>query len=140
MPRFYLHLCAPGQVFKDDIGSDLSSLSAAHTRALLLANRVMTFFDFADRTSDFRRWTVEITDDEQHPLMTVKFPAHLARGEQNSVPSRGARMLLAQLEAVLETSPRPVPAADGNFAPRRVRTRPAKRGRAQAHQAFADGA
>jgi hypothetical protein len=130
MPRFHLHLCAPGQVFKDNIGSDLSSLSAAHTRALLLANRVMTFFDFADRTSDFRRWTVEITDDKQQPRMSVKFPTRLARGEQNGVPSQGARTLLEWLQARVETSPRAVAAADGSFAPRRVRSKPAKRGQA----------
>jgi hypothetical protein len=73
MPRFYFHLCAPDQVFSDNMGSDLSDLSAAHARALLLADRVMMIFGFADRTSDFRRWTVDVTDEKQRSLITVNF-------------------------------------------------------------------
>jgi hypothetical protein len=44
MPRFYFHLCAPDQVFADNMGSDLSDLSAAHARALILADRMMMIF------------------------------------------------------------------------------------------------
>jgi hypothetical protein len=72
MPRFYFHLCAPDQIFAD-MGSDLSDLSAAHARALLLADRVMMMFGFADRTSDFRRWTVDVIDEKHRSLITVKF-------------------------------------------------------------------
>ena len=68
MPRFYFHLSAPDQVFADNMGSDLSDLSAAHARALILADRMMMIFGFADRTSDFRRWTVDVADDSGRSL------------------------------------------------------------------------
>lgn len=82
MPRFYFHLCVPDQVFADNMGSDLSDLSAAHARALLLADRVMMIFEFADRASDFRRWTVDVTDEKQRSLITIKFPINFPRGKR----------------------------------------------------------
>ena len=99
MPRFYFHLSAPDQVFNDDLGTDLTDLTAAHARALLLADRVMAIFPLTDRTSDFRRWTVKITDQAQQPLIIVKFPAHFPRRNRalaSSLISRsGARNLIA---------------------------------------------
>ena len=41
MPRFYFHLSAPDQDFPDNIGSDVSDLSAAHSIAVRLIKRVM---------------------------------------------------------------------------------------------------
>ena len=43
MPRFYFHLSAPDEDFLDNVGSDVSDLADAHSRALLLAKRVTTF-------------------------------------------------------------------------------------------------
>jgi hypothetical protein len=40
MPRFYFHLSAPDEDFPDNIGSDVSDLADAHSRAVLLAKRV----------------------------------------------------------------------------------------------------
>ena len=105
MPRFYFHLCAPDQVFTDDIGSDLSDLSAAHARALILADRVMMIFGFADRISDFRRWTVDVTDEEQRSLITVKFPINFPRGKRSAVASSGVRPLLQRLDAIMQAWP-----------------------------------
>jgi hypothetical protein len=43
MPRFYFHLSAPDEDFPDNIGSDVSDLVEAHSRAVLLAKRVTMF-------------------------------------------------------------------------------------------------
>jgi hypothetical protein len=121
MPRFYFHLRAPGQVFADNMGGELSDLSAAHARALLLADRVMMIFGFADRTSDFRRWTVDVTDEKHRSLITVRFPLNFPRGKRNAVASRGVRPLLQRLDAIMYASPqlRP-PGSEENSARRRV--------------------
>jgi hypothetical protein len=134
MPQFYFHLSAPNQVFEDKIGSDLGSLSAAHGRALLLASRVMMMFDFADRTSDFRRWTVEITDDNRRPLVTVKFPTDIPRAQLKAAPNKGVRLLLQRLETALRTSRQTSHAGlAGNRSARRVASRRAQRGKSRAH-------
>jgi hypothetical protein len=131
MTRFYFHLCAPDQVFADNIGSELSDLSAAHARALLLADRVMTIFGLADRTSDFRKWTVRITDDRQQPLITVKFPAYFPREKWKSVPSKGVRPLLRQLDAMIRASRQAKPSA-GEQDSTSGRAVPRRNGRARA--------
>jgi hypothetical protein len=87
------------------MGSDLSDLSAAYARALLLADRVMMIFGFAERTSDFRRWTVDVTDEKQRSLFTVKFPINFPRGKRKAVASRGVRPLLQRLNAIMRASP-----------------------------------
>jgi len=134
MPRFYFHLCAPDQVFADNMGSDLSDLSAAHARALLLADRVMMFFEFADRASDFRRWTVDVTDEKQQSLITVRFPINFPRGKRKAVASRGVRPLLQRLDAIMRASPQPRPSgSEENPTGRRVKSRRPERGQVRAH-------
>jgi hypothetical protein len=134
MPRFYFHLRAPHQVFADNMGSDLSDLSAAHTRAILLADRVMMIFGFADRTSDFRRWTVDVTDDKQQSLITVKFPINFPRGKRNAVASRGVRPLLQRLDATMRAAPQPRPgASEENPAAPRAKSKRPERGQVRTH-------
>ncbi len=101
MPRFYFHLSAPGQVFRDCIGSDASDLAAEHSRAVLLADRVMMHPFFADCAPDFRRWTVKVTDEGQRPVLNVIFPANFVPGECKPVPANDARTLLLALNAML---------------------------------------
>jgi hypothetical protein len=96
MPRFYFHLSAPDEEFPDNVGSDVSDLAGAHSRAVLLAKRVTIFSRFADRALDLRRWTVKVTDERRRAVFTVIFPT-------NSVPpviGGGARALLKRLEAI----------------------------------------
>jgi hypothetical protein len=133
MPRFYFHLCAPDQVFADNMGSDLSDLSAAHARALLLADRVMMIFGFADRTSDFRRWTVDVADEKQRSLITVRFPINFPRGKRKAVANRGVRPLLLRLDAIMQAPPQLRPSAsEENPAGRRVKSRRLERGQVRA--------
>ena len=131
---FTFTCAAPDQVFADNMGSDLSDLSAAHARALLLADRVMMFFEFADRASDFRRWTVDVTDEKQRSLITVRFPINFPRGKRKAVAGRGVRPLLQRLDAIMQASPqlRP-PASEKNSPRRRVKSSGVERGQFRAH-------
>jgi hypothetical protein len=104
VPRFYFHLSAPDQDFQDPIGSDLSDVFAAHSRAMLLADRVMIFSGFADQSLDFRRWTVKVTDASQNLLFTVLFPVHFSRGKWKSATTESVRPLFLDLDAMLTAS------------------------------------
>jgi len=101
MPRFYFHLSAPDQDFRDSIGCDVNDLSAAHSRAVQLADRVMMLSAFANRAVEFRRWIVKVADDRQRPVMTVIFPADFVLETCNRRRASGARTLLAWLDETL---------------------------------------
>jgi hypothetical protein len=51
------------QDFPDNIGSDVSDLTAAHAIAMRLMKRVMMVSSFADCAPDLRRWTVKVADE-----------------------------------------------------------------------------
>jgi hypothetical protein len=118
MPRFYFHLSAPDEIFRDDIGCDIADIPTAHSRAVQLADRVMTFSGFADREPDFRHWTIEITDDCQRPVITVIFPAPPENPRANA--SSGARELQQCLALALQEYTPPYHASS---APRDDRNR-----------------
>jgi hypothetical protein len=100
MPRFYFHLSAPDQDFPDNIGSDLSDLTAAHSIAVRLMKRVMMISSFADCAPDLRRWIVKVADERGRPVFTVMFPRYFVpRGWKPFLVS-GARALLLRLDAM----------------------------------------
>lgn len=107
MPRFYFHLCAPDQDFHDPVGSELSDVRAAHSRAMLLADRIMVVSGFADQVRDFRRWTVRVTDAHQNLLMTVLFPVHFPRGKWKSAATEGARPMMLDLDTIANAKRQP---------------------------------
>jgi hypothetical protein len=95
---------------------------------------VMMIFGFAERTSDFRRWTVDVTDEKQRPLITVKFPINFPRARRNAVASKGVRPLLQRLDAIMRASPQLRPSeSEENPARRRVKSRRVGRGQVRAH-------
>jgi hypothetical protein len=99
MPRFYFHLSAPDQDFPDDIGSDASDLTTAHSIAVRLMKRVMMISSFADCAPDLRRWTVKVADERRRPVFTVIFPTYFVpRGWKPVLV--GARALLRRLDAI----------------------------------------
>jgi hypothetical protein len=99
MPRFYFHLSAPDQDFLDDIGSDASDLTTAHSVAVRLMKRVMMISSFADCAPDLRRWTVKVADERRRPVFTVIFPTYFVpRGWKPVLV--GARALLRRLDAI----------------------------------------
>ena len=104
MPRFYFHLSAPDQDFRDSVGCNVNDLATAHSRAVQLADRVMMFSAFANCAVELRRWTVKITDDRQRPVMTVIFPTDFAPWECKRRPASGARTLFGRLDEILKPS------------------------------------
>jgi hypothetical protein len=69
MSRVYFHLTLDGEYFPDPIGEQVSDLTAAHSRAVLLAGRVMSSCELeAPRTE---RGVVTIEDDTGRVLLSV---------------------------------------------------------------------
>ena len=93
MPLFYFHLSATDEDFRDEIGWELVDLSAAHFRAVKLADRVRMLSAFSNCAPDFRRWTVRVADDRKNTVLTVIFPS----------PSNGHR---TSCRAMSATAPR----------------------------------
>ena len=82
MPRFYFHLSAPDAFFPDSIGFEVDDVSAAHLRAVQLADRVMMMMmmsGLAIRAPDLQRWAVQVVDQRQQSIMTVIFPSEFEK-------------------------------------------------------------
>ena len=60
MPRYYFHLSNSDEVIRDNIGSEVSDVAAAHHRAVQLADRVVSLPGLADRKTVWRRWIVRV--------------------------------------------------------------------------------
>jgi hypothetical protein len=107
MPRFYFHLSNSNELIRDNIGSDISDLAAAHFRAVQLADRVISFSCLANRKPDWRRWTVHVTGQNQQPVITVIFPAcFMAEQRRTVAAANGAHALQQFLDKNLCTSRR----------------------------------
>jgi hypothetical protein len=124
MLRFYFHLSAPDECFRDKIGCDLVDLAAAHFRAKQIVRRVMTLSGLASREPDWRRWTVTVADDCQRPVLTVMFPPGCVfeewtgHAQMNGV--RAAQQRLAMIWGGTTPRYRPaVPTPLGGARPRR---------------------
>lgn len=102
MPRYFFHLSAPDQLFRDPIGSDIDDLATVHSRAVRLSERVIAYPLFVDCPAEFRRWTVKVTDEAERPVIEVIFPAHSAPRSHNEVCSKDARTLFFELEGALK--------------------------------------
>lgn len=102
MSRYFFHLSAPDQeVFSDRVGTDVGDLAEAHSRAVRLAERVMTYPAFAGCACDFKRWTVKVADEDQRAVMTVIFPSSFIPTRRKSALDNGARKLLRALDALV---------------------------------------
>jgi hypothetical protein len=73
MATFYFHLATPDGRFQDDTGSDVADLAAAHFRAIKVARWMMTRSGLAEVEADWRRWSLEVTDDCHQPRLSVLF-------------------------------------------------------------------
>ena len=56
--------------------------------------------DRLDCAPDFRRWTVEVTDERRRPAFTVIFPTYFVPRGRKPVLVSGARALLQRLDAI----------------------------------------
>lgn len=70
MPRMHFHLTIDDQYFPDQIGQEVGDLVAAHSRALLLASRLMSFCEIERREIPGERWVVTI-EEQGRSLMSV---------------------------------------------------------------------
>lgn len=104
MPRFYFHLRAPDESFLDYVGVEVANLAAAHSKAMQLAERVMTYRAFSTLEPHLRRWTVEVLDHSEHPVITVIFPNHFdADKRECGLHVGGARAVQEYLKAQLSS-------------------------------------
>jgi hypothetical protein len=94
MPQFYFHLHAPDEHFRDVAGWEVSDLSAAQARAVMLAKRVMMYGGLANIPPDMSRWTVKVEHEVQRLVMTVILPANFDNRKGNAqVVTNGAHAL-----------------------------------------------
>jgi uncharacterized protein DUF6894 len=94
MPRFYFNLTNPDETVRDNIGAILTDASAAHSRALKLAQRVTEFAYFENYRTDFRRWRVQVMDEKQSCIITVPMSTCTVVERQRTLSDfNGARTL-----------------------------------------------
>ena len=102
MPRFFCHLSAPAEFFPDELGWDVSDLATAQNRAVMLAERVRMISALADHGPDWRRWKVQIVDDDSQRVMTVIFPfCHVHEEQALTQEPKGACALQQHLQYAL---------------------------------------
>jgi hypothetical protein len=105
MSRFFCHLYGPDEFFPDTIGWDVSDLAAAHKRAVMFAERVMMISELADHEPDWRRWKLQIVDDNSRRVMTVILSSCCVHIEQTHTHTgTGGRPRLAAVAQYLATS------------------------------------
>ena len=71
MPRLYFHLTIGDEHYPDVVGQEATDLAAAHTRAIMLADRLMSYCEVEHREPHAERWLVTIADDAGRSLMSV---------------------------------------------------------------------
>jgi hypothetical protein len=114
MPRYYFHLSAADESFRDAVGFEVRDLSAAHLRAVQLADRVMMIAGLASCAPDLRRWVVQITDARHWSVMTVVFPAEFEK-RRAVAQIDGARGLQERL--AMRWNPKTFPSSPGPSLP-----------------------
>jgi hypothetical protein len=105
MPRFYFHLQAPDEHFRDAAGWEVGDLSAAHSRAVMLAKRVMMCGGLAHIPPDMSRWTVKIEDEVQRSVMTVILPVNFDHRKSNVQITNGAHALRQRVASAWGLTP-----------------------------------
>lgn len=96
MPRFYFHLRAPDEFFQDGVGIEVADLAAAHSKAMQLAERVMSYGAFSNLEQHMKHWTVEVVDNNERPIITVIFPNHFDADKRKCGCQVGGAHLLQQ--------------------------------------------
>ena len=78
MPRMHFHLTIDDQYFHDQTGQEVGSLAAAHTRAISLASRLMSFCEIERREIRAERWVVTIEEQGRSPMSVIVGPERIA--------------------------------------------------------------
>jgi hypothetical protein len=107
MPRYFLHLRIGDDYFPDVAGQELADLSAAHSRALLVATKLMSRVK-PNGHAALEHWSVCVEDDENQRLLSVLIHPRMFLARPRSAMSfRDAKPELHGLPSAL-----PLPKAD----------------------------
>jgi hypothetical protein len=79
MPRFYLHVTMQDKRFPDLSGYDFNDLEAAHSHAMLLVNRLMSYCEIERHEPRPDRWIVTIEDETNRAVMSLIIRCNVVR-------------------------------------------------------------
>jgi hypothetical protein len=91
MPNFYFHFTMDDEYFPDRIGQNFNNLAAAHSHAIVLASRVMSYCEVEDRAPRTERWVVTIENDAGRVLMSVIIRCESSASDIRRVATRHSR-------------------------------------------------
>jgi uncharacterized protein DUF6894 len=91
MPNFYFHFTMDDEYFPDRIGQNFNNLAAAHSHAIVLASRVMSYCEVEDRAPRTERWVVTIENDAGRVLMSVIIRCESSTSDIRRVATRHSR-------------------------------------------------
>jgi hypothetical protein len=74
----HFHLTIEDQYFRDRTGQEVGSLAAAHSRAISLASRLMSFCAIERRQIRAERWVVTIEEQGRSPMSVIVGPERIA--------------------------------------------------------------
>jgi hypothetical protein len=89
MSHFYFHFTMDDEYFPDLVGQDFNDLAAAHSHAIVLASRVMSYCEVEGRAP---RWVVTIENDAGRVPMSVIVRCESAPCDVRRVPRRHSRL------------------------------------------------
>jgi hypothetical protein len=69
MTRFFFHFSSKDDTVLDDQGREFGDLSAAHRHAMRLVHKAIELGG-----TDWRGWSIKITDAYNRPMLSVLFP------------------------------------------------------------------
>jgi hypothetical protein len=92
MSRFYFHFTMDDEFLPDLIGQNFDDLAAAHSHAIVLASRVMSYCEVEGRAPRTERWVVTIENDAGRVLMSVIVRCESAACDVRRVPRRSSRL------------------------------------------------
>jgi hypothetical protein len=93
VPHFYFHLSNSEETIRDNTGWSLPDVRTAHSRALKLAERVIGFACLENRGSDFRRWRVDVMEQDHRSALTVLLATCVVSRTGQHSEFEGARAL-----------------------------------------------
>jgi hypothetical protein len=92
MPHFYFHFTMDDEYVPDLIGRKCTDLAAAHSHAVMLAGRVMSYCEVECRTPRTERWVVTIENETGNVLMSVIIRCESAACDVRRVPTKHVRL------------------------------------------------
>ena len=92
MPHFYFHFTMDDEYFPDLTGQKFDDLTAAHSHAIVLASRVMSYCEVEGRAPRTERSVVTIENDAGRTLMSVVVRCESTACDVRRVPTRNSRL------------------------------------------------